>query len=177
MKLNTTPRIADFPGMARELREHATAVNSLAEGRLVGTYNAQTAAPTTGTHAKGDFVRNSAPTSGGSVLFGWKCVSGGTPGTWVACWFSTSPVFAYRAITASRTLDATDELVDCSGTFTVTLPTAVGFTGQYIVKNSGSGVITVDTTSSQTIDGNLSIGLNQYDSVTVRSNNANWIIC
>ena len=88
MRLNTTPRIADFPGIARELREHANAVNSLAEGRLAGAYNAQTAAPTTGTHAKGDQVRNSNPAEAGAVsskyvVIGWICTVGGTPGTWL----------------------------------------------------------------------------------------------
>lgn len=87
MKLNTTPRVTD-PLIARELREHAQQGNALAEGRLAGTYNAQTTAPTTGTHAQGDFVRNSAPVEAGSasskyVVTGWICVAGGTPGTWV----------------------------------------------------------------------------------------------
>jgi len=85
--------------------------------------------------------------------------------------------FAYRAITALRTLDSTDEVVDCTAnTFTVTLPTAVGFVKSYTIKNSGTGVITVATTSSQTIDGNLTVSLNQYDSITVRSTNTNWIL-
>lgn len=88
MKLNTTPRIAADPVMARELREHAIQVNAMAEGRLVGTYNAQTAAPTTGTHAAGDQVRNSAPVEAGIalskyVVTGWICTVGGTPGTWL----------------------------------------------------------------------------------------------
>jgi len=153
-------------------------VNNLTEGRVTAVTNAQTAAPTTGTHAVGDFVRNSTPVnSGGSIIYGWECVTAGTPGTWVECRFATGILFAYRAITALRTLDSTDELVDCTAnTFTVTLPTAVGFARSYTVKNSGTGVITVATTSSQTIDGNLTIGLNQYDSITVRSTNANWVI-
>lgn len=88
MKLNTTPRIADFAGVTREMREHASEVNALAEGRLFGTYNAQTAAPTTGTHAKGDQVKNSNPAEAGSaaskyVVIGWICTVGGTPGTWL----------------------------------------------------------------------------------------------
>lgn len=88
MRLNTTPRIASDSVMAREMREHALQVNALSEGRLAGTYNAQTAAPTTGTHAKGDQVRNSNPSEAGSaaskyVVIGFLCVVGGTPGTWV----------------------------------------------------------------------------------------------
>lgn len=85
----------------------------------------------------------------------------------------------YRGITALRTLDGSDELVNCtSGTYSVTLPTAVGYTQQYIVKNIGTGIITLVTTSSQTIDGYASgvLVLNQYDSYTLRSDNSNWII-
>jgi hypothetical protein len=94
MKLNTTPRIADFAGVTRELREHASEVNSLAEGRLTGTYNAQTSVPTTGSHARGDFVRNSTPIEAGValskyVVYGYLCTVGGTPGTWVECRFLT----------------------------------------------------------------------------------------
>jgi len=87
---------------------------------------------------------------------------------------------SYLAITALRTLDVTDSTVNCTAnSFTVTLPTAVGISGRiYNIKNSGTGVITIATTSSQTIDGQASsaITLNQYDNLTVQSNNANWII-
>lgn len=41
-----------------------------------------TAAPTTGTWAKGDIVYNSNPTAGGKI--GWVCITAGTPGTWKA---------------------------------------------------------------------------------------------
>ena len=86
----------------------------------------------------------------------------------------------YLAITALRTLDNTDYTVDCTAnTFTVTLPTAVGITGRiYKLKNSGTGVITVATTSAQTIDGYASgiLTMVQYDGLIVMSNGANWII-
>jgi hypothetical protein len=88
--------------------------------------------------------------------------------------------YAYAAKTANYTLTALDFTVDCTAnSFTLTLPTAVGKTGKiYNLKNSGTGVITINTTSSQTIDGAASgtITLNQYDSITVQSTNANWII-
>lgn len=73
----------------------------------------------------------------------------------------------------------TDCVVNCtSGTFTVTLPTAVGIEGQYfIIKNSGAGVITIEGDGSETIDGvtfkTLAV---QYESMTVVSSGANWII-
>lgn len=85
----------------------------------------------------------------------------------------------YTAQTSTYAILTTDELIDCtSGTFTVTLPTAVSVSGKkYIIKNSGTGVITIATTSSQTIDGGASssIALSvQYSSITVVSDGANW---
>jgi hypothetical protein len=67
----------------RQLENIAEQVNGLAVGSVYSTYNAYTAAPTTGTYAQGDFVKNSAP-SGATPTYGWICTAGGTPGTWVA---------------------------------------------------------------------------------------------
>lgn len=94
---------------------------------------------------------------------------------------------AYRAITALRTLDATDHTINCTAnTFTVTLPTAASITGrQYTIVNSGSGTITIGTTSSQTF-ANINatpttltlapVGVGAIVSYTVVSNGANWIV-
>lgn len=84
----------------------------------------------------------------------------------------------YTAKTTTYTVTSDDYTVDCTtGTFTVTLPTAVGITGKvFVIKNSGSGVITVDGDGSETIDGATTQSLNQYDSITVQSNGSNWII-
>lgn len=88
MKANTQPLVHGGPVLDRELREHAHLINLISDGRLAGTNNATTAAPTTGTHAQGDFVKNSTPTEAGAggskyVVLGWVCTAGGTPGTWV----------------------------------------------------------------------------------------------
>lgn len=85
---------------------------------------------------------------------------------------------SYVSKTAAYTVLITDYVINCSGTFTVTLLTAAGNIGKvFIIKNSGTGVITVDTTGSQTIDSGLTKVLSvQYSSVTVQSNGANWII-
>ena len=96
--------------------------------------------------------------------------------------FSSGLKLSYVAKTATYLITTSNYTIDCtSGTFTVTLPTAVGTSGVgqvYNLKNSGTGVITIATTSSQTIDGQASgeITLAQYDNLTVQSNNANWII-
>jgi hypothetical protein len=89
MKTNTTPRVGtNDPVLQRELREHATQINLLSEGRIAASYSALTAVPTSGTWAQGDFVKNATPTelgTAGSKYFidGWRCIVSGTPGTWV----------------------------------------------------------------------------------------------
>lgn len=81
--------------------------------------------------------------------------------------------------TANYTVDNADCIINCtSGTFTVTLPTAVGIEGQYfVVKNSGTGVITIDGNVAETIDGSANkILAVQYESMTVVSNGVNWAV-
>lgn len=88
MKANSQPRIKADPDLMRELSAHAALINLMTDGRLAGTNNATTAAPTTGPHARGDFVKNSEPAEAGSpgsayVVLGWVCVASGEPGTWL----------------------------------------------------------------------------------------------
>lgn len=86
---------------------------------------------------------------------------------------------AYVAKTGTYSITTSDYLIDCTAnTFTVTLPTAVGITGQiFEVKNSGAGTITIATTSSQTIDGVTTKTIStQYNFYQVMSNGANWIV-
>ena len=86
--------------------------------------------------------------------------------------------FPLTGITTTYTVRDDDYLIDITGnTITVTLPTAVGFSGKnYVLKNRGTGVVTVGTTSSQTIDGSSSKTLNNNDSIEVVSDGSNWII-
>lgn len=87
-------------------------------------------------------------------------------------------VYDIKQKSSGYTITSNDYTIECtSGTFNITLPTAVGRTGAvFNIKNSGSGTITVNTTSSQTIDGQSSGQLSQYDCLTVQSNGSNWII-
>lgn len=84
---------------------------------------------------------------------------------------------AYSAISTTQAL-GNGYTFDCTGTITVTLPDAATSPGRImVIKNSGVGVITIDTTSSQTIDGLTSQQLtSQWDSYTVQSTGADWII-
>lgn len=83
-------------------------------------------------------------------------------------------------VNATTVVAGSDSSVDyiylCNGTCTITLPTAVGNTNLYTIKNT-TGTDTINTTSSQTIDGSTSIQLlvdNQ--SVDLISNGSNWLI-
>ena len=95
MKLNAQARVGvNDPLLQRVLRENATQVNLLAEGRVSAVYNAATSMPTTDSNARGDFRLNSAPAELGAtfskyIIHGWRCVLGGAPGTWVECRFLT----------------------------------------------------------------------------------------
>jgi len=85
---------------------------------------------------------------------------------------------SYIEKTADYTLTSSDYTVNCtSGTFTVTLPTAVGIQGRiYNIKNTGTGTITVDANGTETIDGDLTESVYQYENLQIQSTNSNWII-
>ncbi len=81
------------------------------------------------------------------------------------------------ATTAGATAQ-TDYVYLVSGTTTLTLPTAVGNSNLYTVKNIGSNTVSIATTSSQTIDGSASpITLPVANtSLNLISDGSNWRI-
>jgi hypothetical protein len=81
------------------------------------------------------------------------------------------------SITEATTLGGSDEVVLCNGTFTVTLPPAASSEGKlYFIKNIGSGTITIDGNSSETIDNATTKVLYQYESKQVVSDGSEWWI-
>lgn len=112
-----------------------------------------TGTPSSITYLRGDGVWGT-PAGGGSGITR-SIVSVSTPTT--------------MGVTAS-----TDYVYFVSAGTTVTLPTAVGNTNSYQVNNDGATDITVNTTSSQTINGNLTMVLSPNSSREFISNNANW---
>jgi len=82
-----------------------------------------------------------------------------------------------RIITNTDNIIVTDHTIICnkSTAFTVTLPVAV-LGQEFIIKNIGVGVVTVEGYSSNTIDGALNTTLNQWDKVQLQcyANNS-WI--
>jgi len=90
---------------------------------------------------------------------------------------SVSSTVNLITITSGYTVVAADVAILCSGTFTVTLPTAVGITGKnYYIKNIGSGTITVEGDGIETIDEALTVSLIQHETINVVSDNSEWWI-
>lgn len=93
LPINGTP--ADLQRALSSLfREYSEQINGVSEGRIDSFYNAASGPPTTGTHRRGDFIRNAAPEVLGTpgsryTVHGWQCVVSGVPGTWVESRFLT----------------------------------------------------------------------------------------
>lgn len=89
MKLATSkslPQEYNRGFIARLLQQIDDQVNNLTDGKVNAVTNSYTAAPTAGTHAVGDFVRNTNTVEIGTapnnyVILGWICTAAGTPGT------------------------------------------------------------------------------------------------
>ncbi len=105
----------------------------------------------------------------GNGVLTWAAPSGGSG--------ITRSINSVSGTTSAGAAASTDYVYNCTSTFTLTLPTAVGNTNRYTIKNSGTGTITVNTTSSQTIDGSLTAVMStQYSSIDVISNGTNWLL-
>lgn len=80
--------------------------------------------------------------------------------------------------TAAAAAPSIDYVYLASGNISITLPTTVGNSNLYTVKNIGAGTITINTTGGETIDGSANLILPlQFTSVDLISNNSgNWDI-
>lgn len=117
MRLDPFPRFPESVGQLAEkltllFRDAAQQVNAAADGQIVASNNARTSIPTTGTFAKGDFVRKDAPSvSGSGIVVGWLRITDGSSHTldtdWVAC---TIPVVSLSSGTYSPTLTAVSNI-------------------------------------------------------------------
>ena len=78
----------------------------------------------------------------------------------------------YTVVTGDR-----GKLLSCTGTITITLIAAATAGDGYVIgiKNSGSGVITVDGYSSETINGQTTYTLYAGDMLVVACDGSNWI--
>lgn len=106
----------------------------------------------------------------------WRVVTFATLNTFLgAGWMAAA------GKTSAYTATDSDEMIRANasgGAFTVTLPTAASRAGKrFTIKktDSSANVVTVGTTSSQTIDGATTYSLaTQYKAVTVVSDGSNW---
>ena len=83
--------------------------------------------------------------------------------------FDGTLTFSTRTETATYTVAAGDYVINCNKTsaMTVNLPAASGSGRILVIKNINTGVVTVDGNSGDTIDGETTQALNQWDSMTV----------
>jgi hypothetical protein len=73
------------------------------------------------------------------------------------------------------TLAGTDQVYLANGGIRITLPTAVGDTNLYTIKNVGTSSVLIDTVSAQTIDAQATVIMPvRYTSVDIVSDNSNW---
>lgn len=79
---------------------------------------------------------------------------------------------AYLAKTATYTVLATDKgkLIDCSGAFTLSFSAAATLGANWAawIRNSGSGVVTLDPSGAETIDGAATFALNPGASLLIQ---------
>ena len=101
---------------------------------------------------------------------------------WVRLAEGTAGALSIRSLSTTQSLLTTDDYVKADvsgGSITLTLPTAIGNSGLIIrvfKSDSSTNSITLDTTASQTINGNSEDFLGtQYQVVSYISDGTNWI--
>ena len=80
-------------------------------------------------------------------------------------------------VSATYTVIPSDKIILATGTFTITMPTAVGNDGRVIVvKNISTGTVKVDGSGSETIDSGADIDLIQDETIILVSDGKAWRI-
>lgn len=93
---------------------------------------------------------------------------------WVTAGFTVAPNVTAQSTTYAA---VANDVVLCTGTFTVTLPSAAANSGKVIIiKNVSTGQITVDGASAETIDDETDIIIGTYESVTLICDGSEWWI-
>lgn len=139
-------------------------------GSTSGTLTVQPAAATTShtlTMPAAQGTSNTVLTNDGSGGLSWAA--------------NGSSLIAVTTVTTTYSILTSDGLIICNtagGAFTVTLPNAVGILGKRYVITKGdasTNILTVATTSSQTMDGVTTIRMaTQGDDLVVISDGSNW---
>lgn len=103
--------------------------------------------------------------SSGTGNTGWKLTDG------------SATITAYSGA-GPHTAAATNRLITVSHTSAVTLnlPSTASSLSCVTIKNIGLGILTIDASSTQTIDGSLTYILNADESVTLIVSSGNWLV-
>ena len=126
-------------------------------------------------------ARNGLIAQESSVVSGSLIVTQGITGSLQGtASYSTYPyvLTTVAANTNAGSSPSTDYVYLVNGAYTVTLPTAVGNTSRYDIKNVGVETVYVATTSAETIEGGaapISLPV-QYTAVTLVSDQTNWYL-
>lgn len=77
--------------------------------------------------------------------------------------------FAITPVTTTYGMDGTEKYIRCTGAggFTITLPAATGLKVAYAFKSTCTGAVTIEGAGSDTIDGQLTRLIYQYENLTV----------
>ena len=112
--------------------------------------------------------------TGSQITIGYSGTGGSSSGG-SAIGRSIAQVTAAMAAGATA---STDYVYYWSGStaYTLTMPTAVGNTNRYTIKNASTISQPVATTSGQTIEGGVSITISAGNSVDLISNGTNWMV-
>ena len=92
---------------------------------------------------------------------------------------SQGVITGFKSVSGAYIVTGVDHTIECTAnTFIVSLLSAAVVTAgrEFIIKNSGTGAITIDAFGSETIDGELSQLIGNKESLTIKSNGVNWII-
>jgi hypothetical protein len=151
----------------------------------IGINNGRTFNPKWEQHNKNVVIETAAPPAALEWFYGDRCINmqpaAGEYAGWVCIQSTVYDEFgalvsnavwqgygriqgSYRTISATYTALITDDIIDCtSGTFPITLPTAVGNAyKKLIIMNNGSGIVTIDGTivlDTKSIVGVISNGI------------------
>ena len=157
-------------------KDYLGAVIDLAVGGSSSSITVSTTAPTSPVNGQEWVDLNTG------IKYTW--VNDGDSSAWVELGITGNSTLSISRSIIQTAADVTaggaayvDYVYFVSGTSSITLPTAIGNMNQYVVKNVGVGVVTVVTTSSQTIDGSTTAVISvQNTALTLVSNGSNWLI-
>lgn len=120
--------------------------------------------------ASGSTTDSTTTTTGGLLIAGGAGIS--------KTLSTTGRILTTSVKTTTYTITTSDHTIVCnsSSAFTLSLPSiSSASTGrQYIIKNKNTGQITLTASGSETIDGSVSVYLNQYESLTIVSDGTVW---